>query len=217
MPFPSDPTTTATIRQMLARKGIAYDEASLIGVLDNPRSGRMQVYWAVAALGDVGTQKCIPALKRMLHYPMRDVKDCSIVTIAHIAGAAETQFYIDALRDKRTQKSYPMWAIYDAADERAVPAVIEYLLRDRKRFDPNGTAVQTYTCGITYLAKFQRNDPRIEELVTDFKKRWAELASRERTTLLQMIPWNVELARVLGDEASMAAATFTRPRMSPNT
>lgn len=193
---------------MLARKHVAYDEPSLIRVLDNPQSGRMQVYWAVGALRDVGTQRCIPALKRMLHYPMRDVKDCSILTIAHIAGATETPFYIDALRDKRTQKAFPMWAIYDAADERAVPAVIEYLLQNRKPFDPKRTLVQTHMCGVAYLAKFNGSDARIQQIITDFKSRWAALPLQEQSMLLQMHPQKIELARILGDKASMEIASF---------
>jgi hypothetical protein len=53
---------------------------------------------------------------------LQDVKDCSLLTIAHIAGASETPFYLEALADKGSRKAYPMWAIEVAADERAVPA-----------------------------------------------------------------------------------------------
>jgi hypothetical protein len=33
---------------------------------------------------------------------MQDVRDCSLLTIAHIAGAAETDFFLEALADKKT-------------------------------------------------------------------------------------------------------------------
>lgn len=201
---------------MLARKHVAYDEPSLIRVLDNLQSGRMQVYWAVGGLRDVGTQRCIPALKRMLHYPMRDVKDCSILTIAHIAGTTETPFYIDALRDKNTQKAFPMWAIHDAADERAVPAVIEYLLQNRKPYDPNRTLVQTHMCGVAYLAKFNGSDARIEQIIRDFKSRWAALPSQEQRMLLQMHPQRAQLARILGDNASIENASSVPGQMNPD-
>jgi hypothetical protein len=53
---------------------------------------------------DVGTTRSIPALKELLHCPMQDVKDCSLLTIAHIAGPAETEFFVQALDDERTKK-----------------------------------------------------------------------------------------------------------------
>ena len=200
MPFPNDAESTADFKKSLARKRIGYDEPSLINVLENESSGKMLVYYAVLGLRDVGTGRCIPALKRMLHYPKQDVKDCSILTISHIAGAAETEFYVSALTDKRTRKTYPMWAMLDAADERAVPAVIEYLRRNRNNFDLKGMIAGTYMMGIAYLAKFRSADDRIEGILTDFRSLWESIPSFDRNTVLSTCFFLDQLAGVIAAE-----------------
>lgn len=183
---------TEDLRKNFARKRIAYDELSLIAVLENKASPRAQVYYAVIGLRDVGTERCIPALKRMLHYPMRDVKDTSILTIAHIAGPAETEFYIAALLDKKTQKTYPMSAIYFAADERAVPAVVECISAIRKKFDPARASAHAYLLGVAYLAKFPHCDRGIAGILNDCASLWRSLSHMDRMYLRQAIAIDVE-------------------------
>jgi hypothetical protein len=170
MPFPNDAETTAYIQSYFKRKKVPYQEESLIDVLDDSAMGKMAVYWAVLALRDVGTATCVPALKRKLRYPMRDVKDCSILTIAHIAGATETEFYVEALRDKRTQKACPLWAILDAADERAIEAVLEYAdkeIRALKTNRPNAGLI----FAVQYLRKNLEKDDRVEKALHSLQDR----------------------------------------------
>ena len=90
MHFPNRASLRATIEKHFRRKHVPYSEDGFIEVLQLSTSSSMDVYWATIGLRDVGTVKCIPFLKEKLHYPKQDVKDCSILTIAHIAGAAES-------------------------------------------------------------------------------------------------------------------------------
>src|SRR5262249_50185300 len=114
-------------RRSLPQAAIAADGRWHPGCHIKAGLSKHDVYWGVLALRDVGTARSIPVLKSLLHYPMQDVKDCSLLTIAHIAGASETPFYVEALADRRTRKVYPMWAIEVAADHRAEPVVLEFV------------------------------------------------------------------------------------------
>ena len=147
----------------LRRRRILPIEEELLRVLEEPKTKR-DVYWAVIGLRDVGSPRCIPALKTKLHYPLQDVKDCVLLTIAHIAGEAETPFYVQALQDKRTRKTYPMWAIAVAGDDRAVAPVAEYvttvLKKVRRSSSPNpGDA---YLKGLEFLARFRDSHPEVK-------------------------------------------------------
>lgn len=166
MPFPNDPMTKDTIISHFKRKKIAYTEDGFLSVINNEKSSRYDVYWAVIGLRDTGTEKSIEALKKLLFYPMQDVKDTSILTLCHIAREKETEFYCQALLDKKTRKDYPMWAILDAADERAIGAVCQYLTDVYKKWkQPKclyaGTA---YIEGLLYLERYYTADSPINEV-----------------------------------------------------
>ena len=105
----------------------------LIDIINNSSSSKNDVYYAVLGLRDVGTQQCIPILKELQDYPMRDVKDCSLLTISHIAGSKETKFYVKMLERKGSRKDYAMLAIVDSASSDAVDAVINYLEKVYKK------------------------------------------------------------------------------------
>jgi hypothetical protein len=120
--FPNSEATRRFIADHFRKRRTPLTEDAILGAITARRS-KHDVYWGVLALRDFGTTRSIPALKELLHYPMQDVKDCSLLTIAHIAGASETPFYLEALEHKGSRKAYPMWAIQVAADQRAVPVV----------------------------------------------------------------------------------------------
>lgn len=172
MLYPNEASTTAAIRRFFQRKKVPYSEEALVQVLQDDSSSKMAVYWAVLGLRDVGTSKCVPALKAMLHYPMQDVKDCSILTIAHVAGATETSYYVEALRDKRTRKAYPMWAIRDAADASPTDAVLDYVTRELKKLRKGDDPGEAFGFAVEYLVKFRCHDPRIETLLCETKKHY---------------------------------------------
>lgn len=189
MAFPNLPSATEASQSYFRRKRIPYTEEALVAVL-NDGTQRQAVYWATIALRDVGTVSAIPALKAKLHYPMRDVQDCAVLTIAHLAGAAETEFFVDALRDKRTQKAYPMWAIRVAADERAIDAVLEYVGRALKRLErptPSGPG-DAYVDGLEFLARFADRDPRIAVLYDRVRRIWGRLPTGTQSRLAASVP-----------------------------
>lgn len=189
MVFPNTPDTTEAAKRALHRKRIAYSEEALLAVLEDG-SDRNAVYWATIGLRDVGTPRSVPALQAMLHYPMQDVKDCSVLTIAHIAGPAATDFYVHALRDKRTRKLYPMWAIRIAADERALDAVLEYVdrvFRGLERPTPVDPG-DAYVDGLEYLSRFHDNDARIAIVFSRVRRVWSRVPVDARTRLSASVP-----------------------------
>ncbi|HSQ33206.1 MAG TPA: hypothetical protein VLN49_25305, partial [Gemmatimonadaceae bacterium] len=184
MVFPNSPETTEIAKRALHRKRIEYSEDALLAALE-AGSDRNAVYWATIALRDVGTLRAVPALQNLLHYPMQDVKDCSLLTIAHLSGPAATEFYVHALRDKRTRKLYPMWAIRVAADERAVEAVLEYVDRVLKRLERSTPADpgDAYLDGLEYLSRFHETEPRIETVFARVRRVWSRLPVGAQTRL----------------------------------
>jgi len=100
--FPNNETTKRFIADHFRKRRLPMTED---GILDAIKAGlsKHDVYWGVLALRDIGTARSIPVLKSLLHYPMQDVKDCSLLTIAHIAGASETPFYVEALADRNAK------------------------------------------------------------------------------------------------------------------
>ncbi len=64
MPFANESWLTLDIRNHFKRKKIAYKEDDLIDVLISEQSSKNDVWYAVLGLRDVGTEKCIPYLKK---------------------------------------------------------------------------------------------------------------------------------------------------------
>lgn len=189
--FPNDETTKQFIAAHFRKRRVPLTEDAILAAIKAPRS-KHDVYWGVLALRDIGTARCIPILKELLHYPMQDVKDCSLLTIAHIAGASETAFYVEALADKRTRKAYPMWAIEVAGDERALPAVVEFVdaaLRKAIRSKPAG---ETYLSGLKYLARVGLDRPETRRTVELLKKAWPSLPEGHRVTLRSTVSSHAE-------------------------
>jgi hypothetical protein len=189
MLFANSPDATETIQKYFRRKRIPYTEDALLAVLEDGTQ-RQAVYWATIGLRDVGTMRSVPFLQAKLHYPMQDVKDCAILTVAHIAGAAATDFYVDALLDKRTRKLYPMWAIRVAADERAIDAVLAYVGRVLQRLErptPSDPG-DAYVDGLEYLARFHAIDPRIPPMFDRVRRIWHLLPAGAQSRLAVSIP-----------------------------
>ena len=160
MPFPLAAGTRDTIERYFRRHDLAWTEEFFVRVLESSER-KHDVYWATIALRECGTATCLDALKAKLHYPMQDVKCTSLLTVAHIAGPSETPLYAAALLDPAyREKGYAMWAIRDAADARAVDAVLAYFRKNRSKLK-NGTLVNgTVADGIEYLARY-RADPGV--------------------------------------------------------
>jgi hypothetical protein len=187
MPFPLDDFTRTTIQHHFRRKKLEWTEAYFVNVLETSEK-KYDVYFATIALRDCGTERCIPALKAKLNYSMQDVKCTSILTIAHIAGARETSLYAESLLDPTyKEKGYAMWAICDAADERAVDAVLTYFKKNLAKLR-NGTLHNgTVGRGFEYLHK-HADDPEVAQFFSKIKGIWIDLDQRTKLEINNRLP-----------------------------
>ncbi len=185
MPFPIDNHTIEAIQKHFKRKNFEYTENYFLSILDNKQSTKYDIYWAVLGLTGVGTKKSIKPLKDIRSYSMEDIKNRSILTIAHIAGKDETLYYVECLSDKKMKKDYPMWAIYDTADEKAIDGVLEYLTKVYKKWkQPQcNYAGDAYLEGLLYLERFSKIDKRIIELFSLYKNIISKMPSGARDTI----------------------------------
>ena len=187
--FPNNETTRRAIADHFRKRRLPLTEDSMLDAIREPRS-KYDVYWGVLALRDLGSPRAIPVLKSLLHYPMQDVKDCSLLTIAHIAGASETEFFVQALTDAKTRKLYPMWAIEVAADRRALAPVVEFVnaaLRKATRPKPADPG-DAYLSGVRYLARIGFDEPDCQSILGPLKRAWPILPEGHRKILRSVIP-----------------------------
>ena len=181
--FPNSEGTRRFIADHFRKRKIPVLEEAILELLRAPRT-REDVYWSVLALRDVGTRRCVPALKALVNYPMQDVKDCTLLTLAHLVGAAETEFYVEVLQTKGTRKGYPLWAIEVAADHRAMPAVLAYVTAALKKKDPGDDYLQ----GIRYLLRIA---PEVEKVLGLLLAAWPRLPEGHREALRKALPERV--------------------------
>lgn len=134
MPFTLTATEAQEIASTLRRRhrDLVWSEDYLLGLIE-ARKSKMDVYWSVIGLRHCGTLRCIPALKELSNHPTQDIKATAILTIATIAGTAETAYYAERLSDPQYRaKDYAIWAIGVAGDERALAVVHSYIKRNKK-------------------------------------------------------------------------------------
>jgi hypothetical protein len=193
MPFPNDERGKEAVIHHFKRrkKGFTYDEDTFIGIIQNPKSSKYDVYWSVLGLRDVGTEKCVPFLKQLQDYPMQDVKDCSILTIAHLVGSAETDYYVSILEQKGKRKDFPMWAIIDSANEKAIEPVLSYLEGVYKKWrQPKcDYAGDAYLDGLLYLSKYIDGNVKIKEMFDKFISIKEKLPEGAKQRFRQEVPY----------------------------
>jgi len=152
LPFPLSVNSRSIVEGHFKRKGLKWEEDFFLEMLAS--ANKHDVYFAVIALRDCGTYRSVEPLKGLLHHPMQDVKATSILTIAHIAGARETAFYVQALLDPAySPKTYALWAMEDCADERAADAVLQYFKRNRSRIKSGKFDLHALNHGVNYLSR----------------------------------------------------------------
>ena len=180
------------------RDKFAWTEDFFLAVLKHSHR-KYDVYWAVLGLRDCGTSRSIPHLKDKLAFPMQDIKATAILTIAHIAGPAETALYAEALLDpKYREKGYAMWAIRDSADDRAVDAVIAYFRKNMSRIRRGQFHNATLPDGLEYLHKFIDAKPEVTMLFSDIKGCWEQIAEGERVEISKRAPYFLTTGSVGG-------------------
>lgn len=187
MPFPLDSFTRTMVERHFRRKTLEWTEDYFLRALDS--SSKYDVYWAVLALRDCGTTRCIPALRDKLDHPMRDVKSTSILTIAHIAGASETLLFAEALLSPSyREKAYAMWAIRDAADGRAVDSVLAYFKKNMAKLRRGELVNGTLVDGLEYLGRHASGQQPIRAFFLQVVSAWDRLPSGERDDILKRMP-----------------------------
>src|SRR5262245_52076577 len=97
MSFPLNPTSKEAITRHFKLKSQPWTEDFFIQKLSSPK--KYDVYWATIALRECGSKAAVPPLKGLIHHSMKDVKCTSLLTVAHLAGAGETEFYGKCLLD----------------------------------------------------------------------------------------------------------------------
>src|SRR4051812_3279753 len=109
MPFPLNDHTRSAIEGHFRKRNLIWQEEYFLDVLTTSDK-KHDIYWAVLALRDCGTAGALPLLKEKLSFPMLDVQATALLTIAHLARAAETPLYAAMLLDPAyKQKGYAMW------------------------------------------------------------------------------------------------------------
>ncbi|WP_169091601.1 hypothetical protein [Paenibacillus sp. PL91] len=168
MPFPNSESLQKAIQEYFKKPRVDHtSEEALIQILEE-RKNKHSIYYAILALRDVGTQKSISALKSLYDYPMQDIKDCSLLTISHIAGVSETDYYISIYNQKGTKKGYAIWAISDSGDERAFELVTSYLEKEYKKILAGKCNNDIFIMGLQYLLRFISYNTKAEVLIQKY-------------------------------------------------
>lgn len=124
---------TTIVEHFRRNKAFTWTEDFFLFQISDGKS-KYDVYWSTLALRDCGTERSIAAVKALSTYPMQDIRDSAILTIAQISGAAETPYFVERLIDpKGRNRAYPIWAIGTVGDERAIPAIVQYVRKNAKK------------------------------------------------------------------------------------
>jgi hypothetical protein len=192
MPFPLEDgdASIGFIERHFRRRGFVWSEDFFLSILNAPRS-KHDVYWSAIGLRKVGTESSIPVLLKFLTYPMQDVKAVSILTIAHIGRANVTPLLADALLNpKYREKFYAMWAIFDAADERAISAVLDYFAKNRAKL--RAGKLDAFGHGLQYLSRFVDTMPTVRTFIDEVPTYWDRLPQGTRVEMKKHLPELVE-------------------------
>lgn len=188
--FPNSDFAKRAVADYFAKRRIPLTEDAILAVLQAPRS-KWDVLEGVIALRDFGTARSVPVLKELVHYPMQDVKDCAVLTIAHIAGASETPFLLQVLAEKGSRKAYPIWAIAAVADERAFLPVIDFVntaLRKIVRRKGSDFSEAPYALGLRYLARLGLERKECQPTLELLRKVWVNVPERHRAEVRRVVP-----------------------------
>jgi hypothetical protein len=189
MPFPISEDIRETVRHHFRKKQLVWEEAYFVNVLQTS-ADKFDVYWSVIALRDCGTQACLQALQDKFTFPMQDVKCGAILTIAHIAGAEATPVFVDALVGTSFRdKGYPMWAIQDVGDERAVEPVLGYFKKNQAKLKSGKLTNNTLVDGLDYLAKYRATNAAVAGFFDEVTGFWSNLPQPERSEISKRVPF----------------------------
>jgi len=184
MPFPLD--RTESIERHFRKRQFVWSEDFFLSVLREPHS-KWDVYWSALGLRRVGSLRAVPILVGLFTYPMRDVKCVAILTIAHLGRASVTPILADALLSPSyREKAYAMWAILDAADNRAIPAVLQYFSKNRAKL--RAGRLDAFGDGMRYLAKFTNTSAAARAFIEAIPTYWSHIPLGTREEIKKHLP-----------------------------
>ncbi|WP_143310502.1 HEAT repeat domain-containing protein [Chitinophaga vietnamensis] len=142
------------------------------------------VYYITLLLHKTGSQRSLPALRRLLDHPRQDVKSLAFATIADIEKEKESMFYTRCLL--RGQLKYEaMEAIYKYADENAVQAVITRITELlSKRRSSTRLTIETFKNGFTDLMLGMEFLSRFRSAKAEVKKIFSWITEKRADYLL---------------------------------
>lgn len=207
MPFPLDNRGRQFIEQHFGKKGdFFWTEEFLLHVIDTSGS-KYDLHKAAIGLREVGTERALEPLRALLMYPNQDVKTVAILTIAHIAGAKATPIFMDALENPAyRQKNYALWAIADSGDERAIPAVLRYLHKNKNRLKHGHMKSTPILYVLDFTLRFLDTDPGARTVLGEVAEVWFGLPDRDRKAISRKHP---ELAKQLEETARSQSPGIT--------
>jgi HEAT repeats len=199
MPFPLDNRGRQFIEQHFGKKGdFSWTEDFLLRVIDTSGS-KYDLREAAIGLREVGIERALEPLRALLMYPNQDVQAIAILTIAHIAGARATPILVDTLENPAyRQKHYALWAIADAADERAIPAVLRYFHKNKNRLKHGRVKHTPILHVLDYILRFLDTGPSARTMLGEVAEIWFGLPVHDRKMISRKHP---ELAKQLEEAA----------------
>ncbi|MBS0032224.1 hypothetical protein ACTJJ0_33575 [Chitinophaga sp. 22321] len=142
------------------------------------------IYYITLLLHKVGTQKSVPALRRLLEYHRQDVKSLAFAAMADIEKEKEAMFYMRYLL-RGQLKFEAMEAIYKYADENAIQAVTTRIteLLSKRRSNARMT-IETVKNGFTDLMLGMEFLFRFRTVKSDIRKTFSWITEKRADYLL---------------------------------
>lgn len=172
--------------QGLGKSDSPAAERYLLRVLATSSDG-FDLSSANAALSRVGSEASIPALTRLVHHPIDDVKGSALNALSVVGDQSLTPVYLDALSDRSwTAKWYAMAAIHRKGDERAIRPVAERLRKALSRERKTATAGWSEAMyALDFLRRWRETDPICDHTIEWVRsERLDRLQSDEREWFL---------------------------------
>lgn len=166
-------------------KKMPYNEETMIDCLKNQRN-KHEIYWAILALRQIGTIKSVEYLKNVVTYKNIDVQSTSVLTIGKLANGTENEFLGQLLLNKDFRaKWYAVFALNFRANDKAVPAVLEYGLKTIKS---SKTQPEAGILVVEYLARFAPKNEQSKKIFARINKDIENLDSKAKEVFTTEFP-----------------------------
>ncbi len=167
------------------RKKLVYKEQTMIKCLETQKN-KQELFWAIIALRELGTEKSILPLKKIVPYKNLDVQGNAVMTIAKLANGTENEFFGSLLLSKDFKaKWYAMFALNYKADKKAVPFVLEYALKSIKSVKNKGESAGLI---IEYLCRFAPKNEQAQKIFAKINKNFTDLSPTEQMFFMNEFP-----------------------------